>query len=86
MYSNNRTFDEECDFITQISPFKYEIAEEFVPNMQSKAIFYVNALLKDLLFDELRTYSSHNNKGGGFLPAVKQLGNVASLPGIVKVM
>lgn len=35
------------------------------------------------MFDELRAHSSHAGAGGGFLPAVKQIANVAALPGIV---
>jgi len=45
--------------------------------------FYVNEALEKLMFEELQT--SHNYQGQGFLPAVKQIGNVASLPAIVKV-
>ncbi len=39
--------------------------------------------MKELVFDELK---QHCNSGGygGFLPAVKQIGNVGALPGIVK--
>merc|ERR1719245_1063707 len=45
--------------------------------------FYVNSTLEKIVFDELR---SHCSRGayGGFLPAVKQIANVAGLPGIVK--
>jgi tRNA-splicing ligase RtcB len=46
-------------------------------------MFYVNESLKDMIFDELRLSSSRGD--GGFLPAVKQVANVAALPGIVKV-
>lgn len=54
----------------------------FVPGMSVPGVFYVNDALQGLLFDELRSHC--NRQGvGGFLPAVKQLGNVASLPGIV---
>ena len=44
--------------------------------------FYVNDNLKGLLFEELEHYAQRGDKGG-FLPAVKQIANVASLPGIV---
>jgi len=45
--------------------------------------FYVNGALRQLMFDELEF---HVRKGGvgGFLPAMKQIANVAGLPGIVK--
>jgi tRNA-splicing ligase RtcB (3'-phosphate/5'-hydroxy nucleic acid ligase) len=46
-------------------------------------VVYVNDALQELVFDEL---AQHCKSGGygGFLPAVKQIGNVAALPGIVK--
>jgi tRNA-splicing ligase RtcB (3'-phosphate/5'-hydroxy nucleic acid ligase) len=46
-------------------------------------VVYVNEALQELVFDELE---QHCNAGGygGFLPAVKQIANVAALPGIVK--
>ena len=46
--------------------------------------FYVNKHLEELMFDEL---AHHCKSGGvgGFLPAVKQIANVACLPGIVNV-
>lgn len=47
-------------------------------------VFYVNDRLKGLLFDELAAYCQRGDHGG-FLPAVKQIANVAGLPGIVKV-
>jgi tRNA-splicing ligase RtcB len=41
-------------------------------------------MLERLMFDELR--QSCNAKGfGGFLPGIKQIANVAALPGIVGV-
>jgi hypothetical protein len=42
--------------------------------------FYVNEHLQKLMFEELEQYVSHGEVGG-FLPAVKQLANVAALPG-----
>jgi len=35
------------------------------------------------MFDELRNFSRYSQQAGGFLPAVKQIANVAALPGIV---
>lgn len=46
---------------------------------------YVNDNLKELLFDELKQYTDRRDRGGGFIPAVKQLANVAALPGVVDV-
>jgi tRNA-splicing ligase RtcB len=50
--------------------------------MNTEGIFFVNDELKELVFDELK-HSQSNKAGGGFLPAVTQVANVASLPGIV---
>jgi tRNA-splicing ligase RtcB len=44
--------------------------------------FYVNTPLEELMFEELQ--HSVKSHGTGFLPAIKQIGNVASLPAIVK--
>ena len=43
--------------------------------------FYVNNALKNLLFEELEQYAVQNR--GHFLPAIRQIANVATLPGIV---
>mmetsp|Transcript_15717 Transcript_15717/g.26214 ORF Transcript_15717/g.26214 Transcript_15717/m.26214 type:complete len:518 (+) Transcript_15717:57-1610(+) len=78
-----RTYKDEVSYIQQLSPTKYMIKEGFVPNMNVPGIFYVNESLKDLVFDELKQHSTAGGFGG-FLPAVKQIANVAALPGIVK--
>jgi len=44
--------------------------------------FYANEALQELIFDELKTHCVSGGYGG-FLPAVKQIANVAALPGIV---
>lgn len=44
----------------------------------------MNDALEPLMFDELR-FSSSKGGVGGFLPAMKQIANVAALPGIVGV-
>lgn len=50
--------------------------------LQVEGVFYVNDQLERLMFDELR--QSVKSAGyGGFLPGMKQIGNVAALPGIV---
>jgi hypothetical protein len=36
------------------------------------------------MFEELETFIAHD-RVGGFLPAMKQISNVAALPGIVRV-
>lgn len=50
--------------------------------MRVPGIFYVNDRLRGLLFEELQNYCQRGEHGG-FLPAVKQIANVAALPGIV---
>ncbi len=47
-------------------------------------MFYVNDKLKELMFEELNQFCGKSGYGG-FLPAMKQIANVAALPGIVKV-
>jgi len=44
----------------------------------------VNSHLEKLMFDELKNSCRAGNYGG-FLPGMKQIGNVAALPGIVGV-
>ncbi|PSC67470.1 hypothetical protein C2E20_8856 [Micractinium conductrix] len=70
-------------FIEQLSPYHYRVAQGFVPGMKVPGVFYVNDRLKGLLFEELQAYCQRGEHGG-FLPAVKQIANVAALPGIVK--
>lgn len=53
-------------------------------SLKVEGICYANEKLEDLLFEELKVCSTQGGVGG-FLPAVKQVGNVAALPGIVKV-
>uniref|UniRef100_A0A914HVV0 RNA-splicing ligase RtcB homolog n=1 Tax=Globodera rostochiensis TaxID=31243 RepID=A0A914HVV0_GLORO len=50
--------------------------------MNVEGRFYVNGALERLMFEELQ--ASTLSSAAGFLPAVKQIGNVASLPAIVK--
>ncbi len=49
-----------------------------------EGVFYVNDHLERLMFDELKN-SCRFGATGGFLPGVKQIANVAALPGIVGV-
>ena len=75
---------QELKFIRRVGPVQYEIAPGFVPHMRVPGRCYVNSDLEGLIFDELKAYCNSGGHGG-FLPAVKQLANVAALPGIVKV-
>ena len=81
----NRTFQQEKQFMSRSknSLKCYDIRKGFVDNMRVPVKFYVNDKLEGLIFDELRHYSNNKDRGG-FLPAVKQMANVAALPGIVK--
>lgn len=80
-----RTFDEEMAYIRRLTPWKFEIGRGFVPGMNVEGTFYVNEALEELIMEELRDHCSAEKGGfGGFLPAVKQIANVAALPGIVK--
>ena len=77
-----RSYDDEMKFLKRLTPWKFEIAKGFVPNMNVHGTFYVNDSLEELVLDELRTHCSVGGYGG-FLPAIKQIANVAALPGIV---
>lgn len=76
-----RTLDEEKQFLEKISHNTWRIKKGFVPNMRVEGRLFVNSNLEPLVFEELCQLESKG--GGGFLPAVKQIANVACLPGIV---
>ncbi|KEP62528.1 UNVERIFIED_CONTAM: DNA segment, Chr 10, Wayne State University 52, expressed family protein [Hammondia hammondi] len=84
-----RSFDEEKAYIARDPnfPCRYTVKRGFVEGMQVEGHVYVNDALRSLLFDELRQYTAQGGgRGpptGGFLPALKQVANVAALPGIV---
>jgi len=79
-----RTFEEDMEFLERVSPVEWKIKMGFVPNMKVEGRFYVNKLLEGLTFEELRhAEADEGNAGGGFIPALKQIANVAALPGIV---
>lgn len=77
-----RSYEEELKFIERLSPCSWRIKKGFVPNMKVEGIFYVNNNLENLMFEELKA-SSAQGLVGGFLPGMKQIANVAALPGIV---
>ena len=77
-----RTYDEEKAFLEQTSSCRWSIKKGFVPNMKVPGTFYVNDQLQELVFSELAQYSKSSAQQG-FLPALKQIANVAALPGIV---
>ncbi|CDJ62411.1 tRNA-splicing ligase RtcB homolog, related [Eimeria necatrix] len=82
--SRERTFEEEKAYLYRDAKQKQtlHIKKGFVPGMNVAGEVFVNDALEGLLLEELRGFSS--KKGfGGFLPAVKQVANVATLPGIL---
>lgn len=79
-----RTYEEETRFVRRVAPTQFEIDVGFVPNMRVPGTFYVNDKLEELMFEELE-HHTRSRGVGGFLPAMKQIANVAGLPGIVKV-
>ncbi|XP_071960194.1 RNA-splicing ligase RtcB homolog [Antedon mediterranea] len=80
---SSRSYNQEMEYLTRISDCCWRIKKGFVPNMQVEGLFYVNKNLEYLMLEELRN-SCRNQGFGGFLPGVKQIANVAALPGIVK--
>ena len=53
------------------------------PAIERTPRFYVNKQLEMLMMEELKSFCRRSGNMGGFLPAVKQIANVACLPGIV---
>uniref|UniRef100_A0A2K5C184 3'-phosphate/5'-hydroxy nucleic acid ligase n=1 Tax=Aotus nancymaae TaxID=37293 RepID=A0A2K5C184_AOTNA len=76
-------YDDELRFLEKINKTRWRIKKGFVPNMQVGGVFYVNDALEKLMFEELRN-ACRGGGIGGLLPAMKQIGNVAALPGIVR--
>lgn len=89
-----RTFEEELKYLEKISHTKYRVNIGFVPNMIIPADVIVNQTLEEILLEELEETcccsttgnAPHKKKDGGFIPALKQMANVAALPGIVKCL
>lgn len=77
-----RQYTEELKYLEKLTPHSWRIKKGFQPNMNVEGIFYVNSTLEKLMLDELRN-SCRPGMTGGFLPGVKQIANVAALPGIV---
>jgi len=53
-----------------------------VPNMRTNGIVFANDALAEILYTELQEAKTSFNRGG-FIPAIVQLANACSLPGIV---
>jgi len=77
-----RTYDDELKYLERIDKNTWRIKKGFQPNMKVEGVFYVNSHLEKLMFEELRN-ACRPGMVGGFLPGVKQIANVAALPGIV---
>lgn len=77
-----RQYNEELKYLEKLTPYSWKIKKGFQPNMNVEGIFYVNQTLEKLMLDELRN-ACRPGMVGGFLPGVKQIANVAALPGIV---
>ncbi|CAD5122161.1 DgyrCDS10609 [Dimorphilus gyrociliatus] len=77
-----RSYSEELEYLERITPTSWRIKKGFVPNMKVEGVFYVNDHLEKLMFEELQ-HACRPGGFGGFLPGVKQIANVAALPGIV---
>ena len=77
-----RSYDDELQYLERISPHCWRIKKGFQPNMKVEGVFYVNSHLEKLMLEELRN-ACRPGQVGGFLPGVKQIANVAALPGIV---
>lgn len=65
-----------------VSLIYFELCHNTYLVSQVEGVFYVNEMLEKLMFEELQT-SCKPGGFGGFLPGVKQIANVAALPGIV---
>jgi len=78
----SRSYQQELEYLEKLDSTCWKIKKGFVPNMKVDGMFYVNQHLEKLMLDELR--NSCSGHVGGFLPGVKQIANVAALPGIVK--
>ncbi|KAL3926085.1 MAG: hypothetical protein SGPRY_003470 [Prymnesium sp.] len=78
-----RTYEEELSFLSQVSPTRTSIRVGFVPGMRVPATLYISPSLSPLLLSELSQFTS-SSSSHGFLPALKQIANVAALPGIVR--
>ncbi|XP_075261769.1 RNA-splicing ligase RtcB homolog [Convolutriloba macropyga] len=77
-----RDYKQELEFLEKRGKHMWRIKKGFVSNMNVDGLFFVNDHLEKLMFDELRMHCKFQGTGG-FLPAMKQIGNVAALPGIV---
>ena len=69
--------------IDKLDRNRYVIRRGFVPNMLTEGVFFADEQLAALMLEEIVHRDDGSGGGGGFMPAVQQIANVASLPGIV---
>lgn len=67
-----RTHDDESRFIQQRDAFSCSVVVGMVPNTRAPGRL-------------LRERDAQSNRGAGILPEAKQIANIATLPGVVKV-
>jgi len=80
-----RTYEEEARYVTETTPTKLTVSLGFVEGMRVPGEVYVNEKLRALVLGELETFCEAGKEGrGGYSPALKQIANVAALPGVVK--
>eukprot|EP01006_Ploeotia_vitrea_P066558 TRINITY_DN95233_c0_g1_i1.p1 TRINITY_DN95233_c0_g1~~TRINITY_DN95233_c0_g1_i1.p1 ORF type:complete len:523 (+),score=36.22 TRINITY_DN95233_c0_g1_i1:28-1596(+) len=82
-----RGYAEEEQYLERVSPVECHIRKGFQDGpaqMRVPAKYFMTSQMDCLMHDELQQYVRRSDKAAGFLPCVKQLANVASLPGIVK--
>eukprot|EP00184_Porphyridium_aerugineum_P004635 CAMPEP_0184694948 /NCGR_PEP_ID=MMETSP0313-20130426/2736_1 /TAXON_ID=2792 /ORGANISM="Porphyridium aerugineum, Strain SAG 1380-2" /LENGTH=641 /DNA_ID=CAMNT_0027153315 /DNA_START=117 /DNA_END=2039 /DNA_ORIENTATION=- len=68
-------------YVEKINENMIKIHKGLVPNMRTDGYCFVNQPLYDTLIEELIESTEHGS--GGMLPSLKQVANVASLPGVV---
>ena len=76
-----REYQAELGYIVRVSPVLHRIKVGFVPGMRVPGLLVLNDSLKALVLTELERYCT--DPSAVFLPACKQVANVAALPGIV---
>ena len=80
-----RTYEEEAAYVHETTPTKLTVNLGFVEGMRVPGEVYVNEKLRALVLGELETFCEAGKEGrGGYSPALKQIANVAALPGVVK--
>jgi tRNA-splicing ligase RtcB len=84
-FNNGRTVEQDLALIAPVDGAKstYRIDPTFVSGMRVPGYFFVNDNLKPLILDEYIAAKTAT-KAQGLVPALCQIANVASLPGIVR--